>query len=1041
MLKSVVGFGLRTRFIVVFASTMLLIVGALQLNRMSFDLLPEFTPPEVEVQTEALGLAAAEVEALITVQLEEILGGVPWLESMESKSIDGLSSIVMKFEPGTDIMDARQLVQERLLRTAVLPKVAKRPLMLQPVSSLNRVLNVGLSSQSLSLIDISVLARWKIKPRLMGLPGVANVAIWGQRERQLQVLVDPATLADKGVQLIDVIQATGNALYSTPLTYLQGSTPGTGGFIDMPNQRLDIRHVLPVSTPDQLAQVAFTAKNGQIMRLGEVANVVEGHPILIGDGMVDEKPALTLVVEKFPWANTRDVTRQVEMTLKTLAPGLTGLEINAQTFRPASFIDLSISNLRLALIIGAALAIAAVALGLFQWRAALIGVLTMGLSLATALVVLAAFGLGANALVLAGLVAALSLTIHDAVGDVHRIAARLRENATAVAPQTSRSVILAAVTETKGAALSGTLVVVLVMLPVLTLGGLFGTFSQPVILAFLVMTLSSIAVALIAAPALALVIMPATPANAESAGWLVKLRARYGAVLSRQLAAPGAVVGLTALVLSLGLMAALFVGHSLYPQFQERDFLMRWQTPPGTSHAEISRQMAAAGQAIRAIPGVRDVGAQMGRALESDRVEGISSSELWVSVDPAADFDATVTEIQNVARGFPGLEPQAVSFSADRIAKVRAGQDGAIVLRTFGPDQVVLGKLADDIRKAASGIDGIAVQKGAVAQTNPVLEIKVNLAGAEKYGLSPGEIRRNATTLLAALEVGTLYEDQKMFEVVVWGVPEIRDDLSDVGSLLIDTPNGGHVPLSEVADVRLVDNPTVLVRHNSSIATDLGIVVSGRDQASAVAELKALIATIDYPLEYHSEIIEAPTELQAHGARLLAYGLAAAGAILLLLQAATGSWRSGAAAMLMLPAALAGGVLASLLVNGVLSLGSLIGLVALIGIAARDMLLFTRDCRTAAPLGAPTVGVILSVAVARFEPIVLTAIAIAFLMLPTAILGARPGLELLHPMAVTLLGGLVTTALVSLVLWPVCLIALRAGSLEAIGKETDYAVA
>jgi Cu/Ag efflux pump CusA len=1039
MFNALVGFGLKTRFMVIFASMVLLVLGALQVSRLSFDLLPEFAPPEVEVQTEALGLAAAEVEALITVQLEEILDGVPWLQSMDSKSIDGLSSIVLHFEPGTDIMDARQLVQERLLRSSILPKVAKRPLMLQPVSSLNRVVNIGLSSQTLSLIDVSVLARWNIKPKLMGLPGVANVAIWGQRERQLQVQVDPEQLAAKGVRLIDVIKATGNALYSTPLTYLQASTPGTGGFIDTPNQRLDIRHVLPVSTPDQLSQVSFTAQDGTILRLNEVAKVVEGHQVLIGDGLVNGQPGLTLVVEKFPWANTLDVTRVVEETMKTLAPGLSGVEISTQTFRPASFIEASVGNIGLALMIGAVLAVAAVALGLLQWRAALVFVVVMGLSLATALLSLGALGQDLNALMLAGLVGALTLVIHDAVNDVHRIRARLRQNAQAPAPQSASSAILQAVSEAKGSMLSGTIICVLVILPVLTLGGLFGTFSQSAILGFLVMIGSSIVVALIATPALSLVIMSGGRDDAGERTRFSALRERYGAFLSGLLAAPGSAVALTVALVGVGVAGVAFLGYSLFPTFQERDFVMRWQTPPGISHAEMSRMMGEAGQAIQAIPGVREVGAQMGRAIESDRVEGINSSELWVSLDPAADYDGTVAAIKQAAQDFPGLRPEAMSFSTVMTDHALANQDGAIKLRTFGPDPEVLGNLAADIEKVASGIEGVVIQPRTAAVTNPVLEIEVNLDGAEKHGLSPGEIRRSATTLFAALEVGTLYEDQKVFEVVVWGGPQIRDEIADVGGLLIDTPNGRHVQLSEVANVRMVDNPTVLERHDSAHAVDLDISITGRDRQAALAEIQAALAGITYPLEYHSEFLFVPTELQANGGRLLAFGLAALGAIFLLLQAASGSWRIGAVAFVVLPAALTGGLIASLLTGGTILFGSLIGFVAVFGIVARETMVFLRQCRSEAPSGAATAEVVQRVASDRFEPILLTSLAIGVFVLPLVVLGGRPGLEILNPMAVTILGGLVTAALASLVLLPVCYRALRIGLGSPVGQEASYA--
>ena len=359
MLRGIVNLSLQIRFLLVSLAAALLIAGAVQLRNQPVDLLPEFSPPRVEVQTEALGLASAEVEALITVPLEEMLSGVPWLQSMRSTSITGLSSIVLVFEPGTDVMDARQMVQERLLQTSALPKVSKRPAMLQPVSSTNRVINIGLSSDKLSLIELSILARWNIKPRLLGVPGVANVAIWGQRERQLQVLVDPERLQEKGVRLTEVMEAAGDAMWSSPLSFLKASTPGNGGFIDTPNQRLDLRHVQPITSPEELSRVTFLGPGGALLRLGDVANVVEGHPPMIGDGIVNDGPGLVLVVEKFPWANTLEVTEGVEEALEALKPGLPGVEVDSTTFRPATFIEMSINNLAKALVIGAVLAVVA----------------------------------------------------------------------------------------------------------------------------------------------------------------------------------------------------------------------------------------------------------------------------------------------------------------------------------------------------------------------------------------------------------------------------------------------------------------------------------------------------------------------------------------------------------------------------------------------------------------------------------------------------------------------------------------------------------
>src|SRR6266508_1762647 len=364
MIRSIVGSSLKSRGLVVVLAAALLFFGFTQLRNVPVDVL--------------------------------------------SESIPGLSRVELIFEPGTDLLRARQVVTERLTQSAGLPQVAKPPAMMQPLSSTSRVMMVGLSSKELSPIQVSVLARWTIRPRLMGVPGVANVAIWGQRERQLQVQADPERLRERGVTLNQLVETTGNALWVSPLTFLEASTPGTGGFIDTPNQRLGIRHVLPIVTPDDLAQVtvdgAKPLANGKALRVGDVANVVEDHQPLIGDAVHGDAPGLLLVVEKFPGANTLEVTQGVEDALAAMGPGLNGIEVDSSLFRPASFVETALDNLGTALLIGALLLLLVFGVFLFQWRSALISILSVLLSLTAAVAVLYLRGATINAIVLAGLV-------------------------------------------------------------------------------------------------------------------------------------------------------------------------------------------------------------------------------------------------------------------------------------------------------------------------------------------------------------------------------------------------------------------------------------------------------------------------------------------------------------------------------------------------------------------------------------------------------------------------------------------------------------
>ena len=413
---------LRFRLLVVAAVAALTGFGFAQLRSMPVDIYPEFTPTQVEVQTEALGLSAEEVEQLITVPLEQdLLVGVPFLDEIESASLPGLSSVLMTFEPGTDLLDARQVVQERLTQAvgvAGLPNVAKPPQMIQPVSANRRVSMIKLSSESLTPIDVSVLARWVISPRLMGVPGVANVTVWGFRDRQLQVLVDPERLQESGTTLAQVIDTAGNALEVSPLSFLEASTPGTGGFIDTVNQRLNIFHQLAITTAEELSQVPLesaTPGEATSTTLGDVTTVVEDSQPLIGEAICpgDER-CLFLVVEKFPDANTVEVTDGVNAALDAMQPGLGDIRIDSTIYRPASFIESSFQNLGWALLAGGLLLLLVIGAFFWDWRRALISLAAIAASLGAAVAVLYLRGTTVNLMVVAGLVLGLTAVIHDA---------------------------------------------------------------------------------------------------------------------------------------------------------------------------------------------------------------------------------------------------------------------------------------------------------------------------------------------------------------------------------------------------------------------------------------------------------------------------------------------------------------------------------------------------------------------------------------------------------------------------------------------------
>jgi CzcA family heavy metal efflux pump len=1027
MIRSIVGSSLRSRGLVVVLAAALLLFGFTQLRNVPVDALPEFAPPTVEVQTEALGLSAQEVEELITVPLEQdLLNGVAWLESIRSESIPGLSRVELIFEPGTDILRARQVVTERLTQSAGLPQVAKPPAMMQPLSSTSRVMMVGLSSKEVSPIQVSVLARWTIRPRLLGVPGVANVSIWGQRERQLQVQADPERLRERGVTLNQLVETTGNALWVSPLTFLEASTPGTGGFIDTPNQRLGIRHVLPIVDAEDLAQVTVDGAKplaGKALKVGDVANVVEDHQPLIGDAVFGDGPGLLLVVEKFPGANTREVTKGVEDALAAMGPGLGGIKIDSTLFRPASFVETALDNLGTAALIGALLLLLVFGVFLFQWRSALISVLSVLLSLTAAVAVLYLRDATINAIVLAGLVMALGAIVDDAVVDVENIARRLRQHRQAGDDTPATKVIFDAAVEVRRPTAYATVIMAAAVLPAFFMEGLTGAFFPPLVLSYLLAIAASMLVALFVTPALSLILLPGAPLERREPPLARMLHRGYERALAPIVHTPGRALlaGAAGMVVVLvGLAMVPLLSQDLAPSFKDTDLLIRLNGTPGTSHPEMTRITAQASNELKQLQGVRDVGAHVGRAITSDQIVSVDSSELWVSVDPSADYDKTVASIQEVVSGYPGLNGEVLTYPKQRINDILSGPDDGLVVRVYGQDLEVLRSKAEEVRQVVAGVDGAASPQVERLVEEPTLEIEVDLAKAQQVGIKPGDVRRAAATMLSGIQVGNLFEEQKVFDVVVWGAPNVRSSLTSIRELMVDVPGGGQVKLGDVANVSVAPGLSVIRHDNVSRSVDVTASVSGRSLGAVAGDVEAALRNVQFPLEYHAEVLAEGTDQQAARQRTAIIAGIAAIVIFLLLQVAFGSWRLAAATFLTLPMALVGGLLAVLLTGGDLSLGALVGFVLVLGIAIRNGVTLVSHYQHLEQDEGEAVGpgLVMRGARERLSPILTTAVAMALALVPVLVLGNVPGLEIVQPMAVVVLGGLVTATLLNLFVAP-----------------------
>lgn len=996
--------------------------GFFQLRDAQVDVLPEFKAPYVEVQTEALGLSAVEVEQLITSPMEaDLLNGVAFLDEIRSMSVPGLSSIELYFEEGTDVLRARQMVQERLTEARALPNVSKAPVMIQPLSSTGRAMMIGLSSEDVSLIDLSVLARWKIRPKLMGVPGVANVAIWGQRERQLQVQVDPQRLSDRGVTLSQVIRTTANSLWVSPLSFVEASTPGTGGFIDTPQQRLGIQHVLPITTPADLSRVSLEGQRGAGTTLGEVVSVTEDHQPLIGDALSGADPQLLLVIEKFPGASTLTVTRDVENAMRSLAPGLQGIVIDTQVYRPATFLENALDNLGIAALLGLLLMVIVIGALSSSWRVALISVLTVLASLTAALTVLQLRGTTFNTMILAGLVVALGVIIDDAVTEADNVRRGLQQRDSGPDGLSPADAVAASVARLRSPLLFATLVLIVAALPLLLLEGVTDSIFSPFVMSYVLAVLASLLVALTLTPALAIYLLRAKPTENRDRPAVRWLRAGHRKALPRLLRRPVlAYAGIGVLLLvGLAFLPGLG-GGSTMPTRQDRDLLVRWDAAPGTSLPAMRQQAAALTSDLRAVDGVRSVGAHVGRAVTSDQVVGVNSGELWVSLKPDANYDRAVQDVQRVVKDRAGPQAEAIGYPEQRMLDLGPTNDPPIVVRVYGEDLEELRQQGEDVRQKLTAIRGTVQPQLRMAPVEQTVQIEVDLTRAQQYGLKPGDVRRAAATLIAGIQVGSLFEEQKVFDVIVVGTPATRENLSDVQNLLIDTPDGKHVRLRQVADVRVTPAPNVLRHDSVSRYVDVVADVRGRDVDAVTDDVRATLSTLQLPVSYHAELRGDYADRQDARLRLGLLGLAAALLIFLLLQAAFASWRLAVLMSVVLLAALVGGVAVARLDQGTLSRTTLLALFTVAGIAARQGLVLIRQWEELerGADGRPEEAAVSAVLHERLAPIVTTALAVAAAVAPFLFLGAIAGQELIRPMAAVILGGLVTSTLVILFFLP-----------------------
>jgi len=1030
---------LQLRVIVLLIAVALIIVGVRTADSIPLDVFPEFAPPLVEIQTEAPGISTEDVESLVSVPIENAVNGIPFVTAVRSKSVLGLSSVRLIFASGTDLLMARQLVQERITLVAPqLPLVARPPVILPPLSSLSRCLKIGLWSDTKTQMDMTVLTKWTIRPRLMSVSGVANVAVWGEKDPQLQVIADPDRLRAHGVTLDMLLQAVRDA-----------TAVGTGGFVDTPNQRLALRHVPAVYTPEQLGEMVLRfggpgsaglgqsnplsapatsptvnglGSSGSPIRICDVAEVVVDYAPPIGNAIINNQPGLLLIVEKQPWANTLDVTRGVEKAMAELKPGMGEVQYDTTIFRPATFIERSLANLSHSMLLGCVLVVCVLLVFLFDWRCALISAVAIPLSLIAAILVLYLRGGTVNTMVLAGLVIALGEVVDDAIIDVENIMRRLRMNAQSNRPLSAFQVVFDASMEVRSAVVYATIIVVLAFLPVFFLEGLSGSFFRPLASSYILAILASLVVALTVTPAMSLILLPAAAKTHHREGPLVRvLKKWYRATL----------VGLLRFrVVTIAGFAAAFIaiactipwlGEELMPSFRETDFLMHWVEKPGIGIDAMDRITTRASKELMTVPGVRNFGSHIGRATVADEVVGPNFTELWISIDDTVDYDTTVAKVQTIVDGYPGLYRDLLTYLKERIKEVLTGTSAAIVVRIYGPDMDRLRSIAADVSSQIKPIEGVTTLKIEPQVLVPQISIEMRPDAAAQFGLSPAALMRSVSTLVNGTQVGEIYRDQGIFGVFVRGKDSVQRDPTSLQHLMIDTPSGAQVPLQTVANVTIVPAPNEIKREGASRRLDVTCNVAGRDLASVAKEIEAAVKkNVTFGSGYHPEFLGEYAEAKASRQRLLLLSLGAILMITVILYVDFQSWSLVLLMLGMLPLAILGGVLGVFASGGILSLGSLVGFVTVIGIAARNAIMLISHYRHLRSEEGVEFGdeLILRGAEERLAPILMTGLTAALALAPLVYTGNLPGQEIEYPMAIVILFGLGAASLINLFLLP-----------------------
>jgi CzcA family heavy metal efflux pump len=1014
MIRTLIEFSIRFRGVVIALACVLTGYGIYVVRNAKYDVYPEFAPPEVIVQTEAPGLSPEQVEALVTQPIENNLNGVAGIESLRSESTQGLSVVTAVFEEHTDVYRARQVAGERLTEVSgQLPQGVKEPVMAPLTSAASMVLAIGLTSDTRSLMDIRTFADWTLRPRLLGVPGVAKAVIFGGEVRQLQIQVLPDRLAAFDLSITDVLDATRAS------TGVRGA-----GFVENNSQRIVLETQGQARTAAALGEAMVSHHKGLTVRLKDVARIEDAPAPPIGAAAINGKTGVMIMVSSQYLANTLEVTRELDKALAEIKPEVAaeGIILNDHIFRPANFITTSVHNINQSLMLGAVLVAAVLFIFLYNVRTAFISLTAIPLSLLIAVAVLNYMGMSLNTLTLGGLAIAIGEVVDDAIIDVENIFRRMRENKKLAAPLSVSRVVLNASLEVRGAVVYATFVVAMVFLPVRSMSGVQGRLFAPLAVAYILAIMASLVVALTLTPALSALLLPKA-AEQNEPPFIIWLKKHYSELMSRLMARPVRVIASAAFLCVAAAAALPFFGSEFLPDLKEGHFIVHMSAVPGTSLNETLRLARALTVEFKKLPFVDSVMDQIGRGEQADDTWGVNYDEVHVELKPLEGGEAEAAEekLRASLGKFPGVYFAMRRFLSERIEETISGSTADVAVKIFGEDLDVLDGKAKEVAKALQGVRGASDVQQDSPPGLPRMVIKLKPESLRQFGFRPVDVMETVATAYQGATVAQTYEGNRVFDVAVILENRIREDPSAIGSLLLSNSEGLRVPLRQLANVHEDSGRASVFHEGARRRQTVTCDVRGRDLESFVADAKRqVLSKVQFPTGTYAVFGGASDALEQARREILLFSLMAAAGILLLLAVVFRRLRHLMLVLANLPFALVGGVLAVFATGGLLTVGAMVGFVTLFGITMRNSMMMVAHYEHLVSKE----GMIWSVATAiqgaseRLVPVLMTAIVTALGLLPLALGSGEPGREIEGPMAVVILGGLVTSTALNLLVLP-----------------------